>query len=41
MYTMSHPETGRLVPACAQYSVLDSAENKTLLKLLPLRVKNN
>ncbi len=39
MYTMSHPETGRLVPACTQHSVLDPGENKQLLKLLPLRVK--
>ncbi|WP_216698685.1 hypothetical protein [Arthrobacter sp. H41] len=41
MYTMSHPETGQLVPACTQHSVLDSTENKQLLKLLPLRVKTN
>ncbi len=40
MYTMSHPETGRLVPACTQHSVLDPAENSELRRLLPLRVKN-
>lgn len=39
IYTMSHPETGRLVPACTQHSVLDPGENRDLRKLLPLRVK--
>jgi hypothetical protein len=39
MYTMSHPETGRLVPACVQHSVLDPDENRGLRKLLPLTVK--
>lgn len=39
MYTMSHPETGRLVPACVQHSVLDPAENAGLRKLLPLSPK--
>jgi hypothetical protein len=33
MYTMSHPETGRLVPACPQHSVLDSDDNATLRRL--------
>lgn len=37
MYTMSHPETGQLVPACVQHSVLDADENVGLRKLLPLR----
>ncbi|OMQ16472.1 hypothetical protein A7K94_0202335 [Modestobacter sp. VKM Ac-2676] len=37
-YTMAHPETGRLVPACAQHSVLDVEENAQLRKLLPLTV---
>ncbi len=37
-YTMAHPETGRLVPACAQHSVLDVAENAELRRLLPLTV---
>ena len=36
MYTMSHPDTGQLVPACVQHSVLDLAENAGLRKLLPL-----
>lgn len=39
MYTMSHPETGRLVPACVQHSVLDPAENAGLRKQLPLSPK--
>ncbi len=37
MYAMSHPETGRLVPACVQHSSLDAAENAGLRKLLPIR----
>jgi hypothetical protein len=36
MYAMSHPETGELVPACVQHSVLDPAENVGLRRLLPL-----
>jgi hypothetical protein len=36
MYTMAHPETGKLVPACAQHAVLDPAENAGLRRLLPL-----
>lgn len=36
MYAMSHPEDGRLVPACVQHSVLDPIENIALRKLLPL-----
>jgi hypothetical protein len=35
-YTMAHPETGELVPACVQHSVLDPAENVALRRLLPL-----
>ncbi|MHB1488097.1 MAG: radical SAM domain-containing protein [Acidimicrobiales bacterium] len=35
-YTMAHPETNRLVPACVQHSVLDPGENATLVELLPL-----
>lgn len=35
-YTMAHPETGDLVPACVQHSVLDPAENAQLRRLLPL-----
>lgn len=37
-YTMAHPETGELVPACVQHSVLDPGENQQLRKLLPLTV---
>lgn len=37
MYTMSHPETGRLIPACVQHSVMDPAENAGLRKMLPIR----
>ncbi len=36
-YVMAHPETGELVPACAQHAVLDPAENSALRRLLPLR----
>jgi hypothetical protein len=35
-YAMAHPETGTLVPACVQHSVLDPAENVQLRRLLPL-----
>jgi hypothetical protein len=35
-YVMAHPETGQLVPACAQHSVLDPAENLALRRVLPL-----
>ena len=35
-YAMAHPETGELVPACVQHSVLDPAENVALRRLLPL-----
>ncbi|GAB3526354.1 hypothetical protein [Arthrobacter monumenti] len=41
MYTMSHPETGRLIPACVQHSVLDPGENAGLRKMLPLTVKGS
>ncbi|GAA1688338.1 hypothetical protein GCM10009792_05170 [Microcella alkalica] len=40
MYAMSHPETGELVPACAQHSVLDPIENIGLRTLLPLEPKS-
>ena len=36
VYSMAHPETGELVPACVQHSVLDAAENADLRVLLPL-----
>ncbi|HUZ85266.1 MAG TPA: hypothetical protein VMU66_11260 [Gaiellales bacterium] len=35
-YAMAHPDTGELVPACVQHSVLDPAENIALRRLLPL-----
>jgi hypothetical protein len=35
-YAMAHPESGRLVPACVQHSLLDPAENAALTTLLPL-----
>ncbi|MGH9115570.1 MAG: radical SAM domain-containing protein, partial [Acidimicrobiales bacterium] len=35
-YDMAHPETGEIVPACVQHSVLDPAENTALAELLPL-----
>lgn len=35
-YAMAHPETGELVPACVQHSVLDPSENIALRRLLPL-----
>jgi hypothetical protein len=35
-YAMAHPESGELVPACVQHSVLDPGENRELQKLLPL-----
>jgi len=36
MYHMAHPDSGELVPACAQHSVLDPAENASLARLLPM-----
>jgi hypothetical protein len=35
-YAMAHPDDGRLVPACAQHSVLDPQENIRLLAQLPV-----
>ncbi len=35
-YAMSHPETGEIVPACVQHSVLDPVENAALRTLLPI-----
>ncbi|MFT7598447.1 MAG: hypothetical protein ACI8TP_001368 [Acidimicrobiales bacterium] len=35
-YSMGHPETDQLVPACVQHGVLDSNENRELAQLLPL-----
>jgi hypothetical protein len=36
MYHMAHPDSDVLVPACAQHSVLDPAENVELARLLPM-----
>ena len=33
---MAHPESGTLVPACAQHSVLDPLENLALTRALPM-----
>ena len=38
-YAMAHPSSGELVPACAQHSVLDPAENEALAALLPLAAR--
>ncbi len=35
-YGMAHPETGQIVPACVQHSVLDPAQNSRLSQLLPI-----
>jgi hypothetical protein len=35
-YAMAHPETGTLVPACVQHSLLDPKENAELTVLLPM-----
>ncbi|WP_088942694.1 radical SAM domain-containing protein [Rhodococcus sp. 1168] len=40
-YSMAHPETGELVPACVQHSVLDPGENQELRRLLPLTVSHS
>jgi hypothetical protein len=37
VYSMGHPETGTVVPACVQHSVLDPHENGQLVDLLPIR----
>lgn len=38
-YAMAHPETGKLVPACVQHSVLDPVANVELRRQLPLTVR--
>jgi hypothetical protein len=35
-YSMAHPETGEVVPACVQHALLDPEENQALAELLPL-----
>ena len=36
-YSMAHPESDQLVPACVQHSLLDPHENRQLVELLPIR----
>ncbi len=36
-YSMPHPETGQMVPACVQHGVLDPGETAQLVELLPHR----
>jgi hypothetical protein len=40
-YTMAHPETGELVPACVQHGVLDPGENTALSQFLPLPTRRH
>lgn len=35
VYSMAHPDTGRVVPACVQHSLLDPEENRALAVALP------
>lgn len=35
-YTMAHPDSEELIPACVQHSVLDPGENAALRRLLPI-----
>ena len=35
-YSMGHPDTDELVPACVQHGILDVEENRQLVQLLPL-----
>jgi hypothetical protein len=35
-YSMAHPDSETLVPACVQHGVLDPDENRALVKLLPM-----
>ena len=35
-YTMGHPDTDQLIPACVQHGILDPLENRELATLLPL-----
>lgn len=37
VYSMAHPESDELVPACVQHSLLDPQENRQLVELLPVR----
>jgi len=35
-YAMAHPDSGKIVPACVQHSVLDPGENAQLREMLPI-----
>lgn len=35
-YTMGHPDSDELIPACVQHGILDPTENRELATLLPL-----
>lgn len=40
-YSMGHPESGELVPACVQHGILDPEENRALAQLLPLPTRRD
>ncbi|MBI4884650.1 MAG: radical SAM domain-containing protein [Actinobacteria bacterium] len=40
-YAMAHPESGEIVPACVQHSLLDAHENRQLVELLPLPTRRS
>ncbi len=40
-YSMGHPDTDELVPACVQHGILDIEENRKLVQLLPLPTRRN
>ena len=40
-YTMGHPETDQLIPACVQHGILDPQENRELATLLPLPTRRS
>lgn len=40
-YTMAHPESAELVPACVQHSLFDPDENRQLAQLLPLPTRRS
>jgi len=37
VYSMAHPDSDEVVPACVQHSLLDPHENRQLVELLPVR----
>jgi hypothetical protein len=40
-YSMAHPESDQLVPACVQHSLLDPHENTQLVQLLPRKPRQS